>query len=116
MAICPYDAADCTTAATACAERCRKWSYDLVPLDFVIDGVHRAVHFVGFRDPQQYENAVLVFGLPDVVHRVWDQRAQLEIAHGLDVVVFAKYHDQLPSRFNYDDSNEPDDPAAKERR
>lgn len=74
-----------------------------------------ALHFVGFRDPQQYENAVRVWGYPDVIHYVWDQRASREIAD-VDMVVFAKYHDTAPSPYNYDDSNEPDDPAAQERK
>lgn len=55
-----------------------------------------------------------LFGPPDFYHRVWDQRAQREVADH-DTVVFAKYDPTHPSRFNYDDSNEPDDPAAHER-
>lgn len=48
-------------------------------------------HFARFPAPldQRYENAVRVFGPPDFLHRVWDRRAQREIAAG-DVVVFAK--------------------------
>ena len=73
-----------------------------------------AVHFVGFRG-EEYHSAVRTFGLPDFIHRGWDMRAQREIAAG-DVVVFAKYHDQPPSRYSFDDSAEPDDPATLERR
>jgi hypothetical protein len=71
-------------------------------------------HFVGFRG-EEYWSAVKVWGLPDFYHRVWDMRAQREIADH-DTVVFAKYDPDKPSRFNYDDSNEDDDPAAQERR
>lgn len=72
-----------------------------------------ATHFVGFRG-EEYHSAVRIFGPPDFYHRVWDHRAQREIAIN-DTVVFAKYDPAYPSRFNYDDSNEPDDPAARER-
>ena len=73
------------------------------------------VHFVGFRG-EEYHNAVRAFGLPDVVHRVWDCRAQREIA-AADTVVFAKGDDTWePSQYNYDDSNEDDDPANWERK
>ncbi len=114
LPICPYDGADCVTRCR-CEQRCHRIT-GATPLELVLDGVRPATHFVGFRDLQQYENAVLVFGQPDVTHYVWDQRAQCEIAHGWDRVVFAKYGpDYRPSPFNYDDSNEPDDPAAKER-
>lgn len=71
------------------------------------------VHFVGFRG-EEYWSAVRVWGLPDFYHRVWDRRAQREVAE-YDVCVFAKYDPDHPSPFNYDDSNEPHDPAARER-
>jgi hypothetical protein len=76
--------------------------------------VRAAVHFIGFRDPQQWSNAVRIWGQPDIVHYVWDQRARGEIADG-DILVFAKYDYDNPSPWNYDDSNQADDPAAKER-
>jgi len=74
------------------------------------------VHFVGFKEgDQHYQNAVDVFGEPAFFHRVWDVRAQGDIVPG-DTVVFAKGDsDQKPSAYVYDDSNQPDDPAAKER-
>jgi len=91
----------------------------VAPIDFIIDGVKPCVHFVGFRPAknlQQWVNAVRVFGEPDIIHYTWDQRAQREIAVGWDTVVFATgSEDQSPSPFNFDDSNEPDDPAALER-
>jgi len=78
-------------------------------------GVKPAVHFVGFRDPQRWSNAARIWGEPDIVHHRWDQRAQREIAE-VDVVVFARNDpDDPPSRFNFDDSNQADDPAARER-
>lgn len=72
------------------------------------------VHFIGFRDPQRWANAVSIWGEPHFVHHVWDRRAAREIAEG-DVVVFAKYDPERPSEFSYDDSNERDDPAYLER-
>ncbi len=79
-------------------------------------GVKPCLHFVGFHDPQRWANAVRVFGEPDIVHYVWDQRAQREIARGWDTVVFAKGDETFrPSPFGHDDSNQRDDPAAAER-
>ena len=72
------------------------------------------VHFVGFRNDREWQNAARLYGEPDFVHRFWDQRAQCEIMDG-DLLVFAKYDPARPSPYNHDDSNEPDDPAAKER-
>lgn len=73
-----------------------------------------ALHFVGFRG-DEYISACRVFGKPDFYHYVWDQRAQREITDN-DIVVFAKYDpNDPPSPFNYDDSNEPGDPARAER-
>jgi len=112
---CPRTAYEPCPTPGACERRRLCDRLDVAPIDFIMEGVRPAVHFVGFRDPQRYENAVRVFGEPDVIHRVWDQRAQCEVAHGWDTVVFAKYHDTPPSPYSYDDSNEADDPAAQER-
>jgi hypothetical protein len=76
-------------------------------------GAPPAVHFVGFRG-EEYHSAVAVFGPPDFVHRIWDVRATQEVVP-FDRVVFARYHDRGPSPYNHDDSNQPDDPAARER-
>ena len=75
----------------------------------------RAVHFVGFRG-EEYWSAVKVWGLPDVIHFHWDMRAQREIWDG-DIVVFAKGEKYVdaPSPYNFDDSNQRDDPAYWER-
>jgi hypothetical protein len=73
-----------------------------------------AVHFIGFRG-EEYHSAVRVWGLPDFYHRGWDTRAQREIAEG-DVLVFGPKADpEYVSPYTYDDSNEADDPAARER-
>ena len=115
--ICPHGG-DCDDPH-ACNKRGLCAHFTVAPIDFIMAGVKPAVHFVGFRpatNPQQYENAVRLWGLPDVIHYVWDQRAQREIAQDWDTVVFAKYGpDWPPSPYNYDDSNQPDDPAAKDR-
>lgn len=62
-------------------------------------------HFVRFESPhdQRFQNAVLVFGPPDYLHRYWDRRALREIAAG-DVIVFAKGESDQPfATFNGDD-------------
>jgi hypothetical protein len=64
-----------------------------------------ALHFVRFdnRHGRQYQSAVRVFGPPDFLHRLWDRRAQREIAPG-DMIVFAKGDaDQPISPRNGDD-------------
>ena len=67
--------------------------------------MHRAVHFVGFRD-ERYWRAVEAFGLPDFIHRGWDMRAQREIAPG-DLVVFASGDaTQDPRRQSFNDLSE----------
>jgi hypothetical protein len=71
------------------------------------------IHFIGFRG-EEYHSAVRVFGPPDFIHRVWDVRAVSEIAPH-DTAVFAKYDRLSPSPYSYDDSNQPGDPAARER-
>ena len=74
------------------------------------------VHFVRFVEfSQEWWNAVRVFGRPAFFHRHWDQRARREIMDG-DTVVFAKGEaDQPTTQWNFDDSNEPHDPAFQER-
>jgi hypothetical protein len=71
------------------------------------------MHFIAIRDPQAFWNAVRVFG--HFEHRVWDRRAAVEIMDG-DIAVFGKADPEAsPSPYGFDDSNEPDDPATKER-
>jgi len=63
------------------------------------------VHFVGFRTPQQYRNAVAVFGLPDFVHHLNDARLWFGGEMGEnDVVVFANGSEARYKEFSYNDS------------
>lgn len=64
-----------------------------------------ALHFIGFKeDAMRFNNALLVFGQPDFVHRYWDVRARQELAPG-DTAVFGTGTDRdEPSPFSYDDS------------
>lgn len=71
------------------------------------------LHFCGFSDPQEYWNAVRVFGKPDFVHQYLDYRAVGDFAPG-DTVVLAGFR-TTPCPHSFDDSNQPDDPAAAER-
>ncbi len=60
--------------------------------------------FRSAEDGDRYWNAVKVFGLPDIVHRLWDYRAKAEIAEG-DVAVFAQYDpDDEPTPYSWNDS------------
>ncbi len=112
MAICPASDRPCIRR-DICEGRGLCTRMRFAPLDMLGEDYVPLVHFVGFRG-EEYQSAVRVWGLPDVYHFVWDQRAQREIAR-CDTVVFAKYDPASPSPFNYDDSNQPDDPAARER-
>lgn len=68
--------------------------------------MRRCIHFVGFRG-DEYTRACITFGKPDFIHRGWDKRAKREI-HEDDLVVFAKgSFDMEPSKFNYNDIDEP---------
>jgi hypothetical protein len=77
------------------------------------------IHFVGFRDPQRFQNAQRVFGPPSFVHVHLDNRAMADMAPG-DTVVFATTTKHPVQRFvpwSFDDSNTtPGDPAAAERK
>lgn len=62
-----------------------------------------AFHFVGFKDDRVW-NALRVFGPPDFWHRIYDQRAVVEICEG-DTVLFASGDETQPVReFTHDDS------------
>jgi hypothetical protein len=95
-----------------CDERCPRLRAR--PVDLLFADAEPATHFVGFRG-EEYHSAVAVWGQPDFYHRTWDRRATQEVAP-TDVVVFARYHDREPTKFSFDDSNQPDDPAAEERK
>jgi hypothetical protein len=64
-----------------------------------------AVHFIGFRG-EEYWSAVHIWGRPDLIHRVWDRRAQRDIGED-DVVIFAQGDDTQPlARWNGNDIDE----------
>lgn len=75
----------------------------------------KCVHFVGFRDAQQFQNAQAVFGPPSFVHIHWDARAMADVAPG-DTVVFPNTKAQRFVPWSFDDSNQPGDPAYAERK
>ena len=75
------------------------------------DSYRPAVHIVGMRRNEEAA-ATRQFGPPDFVHMHMDYRAMADIAPG-DTVVSGSKYDFCPHAF--DDSNEPDDPAARER-
>jgi hypothetical protein len=65
--------------------------------------MNNAFHFVGFKDERVF-NALRIFGKPDFWHRIYDQRAVVEIVEG-DVVLFADGDETQPVReFTHDDS------------
>jgi hypothetical protein len=111
--ICPSSSEDCTTPII-CFHKCKR-HLGPTPLDFILEDVKPLTHFVGFRNLQQYQNAILIFGEPDIIHYVYDERAKREIAYNWDKVIFANYHNEIPTKFSYDDSNQIDDPARYER-
>jgi hypothetical protein len=72
-----------------------------------------ALHFVGFKDDRVW-NALRLWGKPDFWHRIWDVRAQAEVAEG-DIVVFATgTMDDRPRAAAWDDSQQ--DVFAREQR
>ena len=63
------------------------------------------IHFIGFRG-DEFISAIKVWGRPDFFHRVWDVRAQQEIAPG-DTAIFARGTDRdTPTKWTFDDSRE----------
>lgn len=109
--ICPAGG-DCDGDAR-CHTRCIRW-IGPTPLEIMFPHLRPAVHFVGFRG-EEYQSAVRIWGVPDFYHRVWDQRAQCEIAES-DTVVFAyKADPEYVCPYTFDDSNQDGDPAARER-
>ena len=61
-------------------------------------------HFVGFRTKQQWTNAVRVFGQPDFVHSIHDNRMYGDIAD-FDIVVFGNKGHDTPSQYSDNDSD-----------
>ena len=69
----------------------------------------RYIHFVGFRTKQQFTNAVRVFGQPDFVHSIHDNRMYGDTGFPIDpktdCVVFGdKGHDK-PGQYSDNDSD-----------
>jgi len=54
----------------------------------------RCVHFVGFRG-EEFWSAVKVWGQPDFIHKVFDDRVFTEVGD-TDVVVFGPKHRHQP--------------------
>lgn len=66
--------------------------------------MNRCTHFVGFKG-DDFVRACRVFGKPDFIHRMHDQRAISMFAPG-DMVVFANGTDTpTTSVFSFDDSS-----------
>ena len=64
-----------------------------------------AIHFVNFRDNDEYLSAIKVFDKPDFIHFVHDKRMYQEIDTENDTVVFSKYAKLEPNPiYSYDDS------------
>ena len=59
------------------------------------------VHFVNWTNPEQYWNAVRIWGKPDFVHRYWDSRVKGGEYHPNDTLIF----------FTGTESDTPRDPA-----
>ncbi len=60
------------------------------------------IHFVGFKG-DEYNRAITVFGPPDFVHRLYDDRAKVEIM-ATDIAVFANGEEDKVRPWTYDDS------------
>ena len=52
-----------------------------------------AVHFVGFRDGFEYQDAVRVFGQPDFIHKWHDHRMYGDVDDENDTIIFARAAD-----------------------
>ena len=67
----------------------------------------RYIHFVGFRTKQQFTNAVRVFGQPDFVHSVHDNRMYGDTGYPIDpneeVVIFGSRGHSVPCKFSDQD-------------
>ena len=61
------------------------------------------VHFVGFREDQEFLAAVRVFGQPDFIHKIHDQRAYGDIDQDNDIVVLASRASLTPSKWTRQD-------------
>jgi hypothetical protein len=69
----------------------------------------RYIHFVGFRTKQQFTNAVRVFGQPDFVHSIHDNRMYGDTGFPIDpktdCVVFGDKGHDTPHQYSDNDSD-----------
>ena len=69
----------------------------------------RYIHFVGFRTKQQWTNAVRVFGQPDFVHSIHDNRMHGDTGYPIDpatdCVVFGDKGRDTPRQYSDNDSD-----------
>ncbi len=69
----------------------------------------RYIHFVGFRTKQQFTNAVRVFGQPDFVHSIHDNRMYGDTGFPIDpktdCVVFGDKGHDTPRQYSDNDSD-----------
>lgn len=80
------------------------WAYDKWYEDSQAYNERPLVHFVGFRG-EEYWSAVRVWGTPDFIHRVNDNR----LLNGgekcdQDVVIYANQYESKHTNFSFDDS------------
>jgi len=70
----------------------------------------QTVHLVGMdpnKEPLRFARFCKVFGSPEFIHKIWDNRAKFggEFDPRTDVRIFAKGSEQdEPSEFSFDDS------------
>ena len=64
-----------------------------------------AVHFVGFRENDEYLHAVMVFGKPDFIHLIHDRRMYREVSPDDTIVFGSRGHEKIPE-YNGDDIRE----------
>ena len=83
--------------------------WDYLEFNRGVINMKRFVHFVGFRSKRQFTNAVRVFGAPDFVHSIHDNRMYGDTGFPIDpktdLVVFADKGHDLPSKFSDNDSD-----------
>ena len=81
-----------------------KKKLDFPSLVCYIQGMVRAIHFVGFKG-EEFFSAVRVWGLPDFVHRWKDDRFKHggEV-HPNDLVVFANGEETKVRKYTFNDS------------
>jgi len=61
------------------------------------------IHFVGFRTDQEYWSAVAVFGYPDFIHMIHDNRMYGDIDICDKVIFGSKAAQEKVSQYNWQD-------------